>query len=281
VAQAAAAAALIDELDVDLVHDHSLAGPLTARGRLVPTVVTVHMRPTGDYVPYFRSLDRTAELVAISDAQRALLPDVNWAGTVHNAIDVASYPFRPDKDDYVLWIGRFVEMKAPHLAIDVARAAGRRIVLAGKCSEPREKAFFEAEVAPRLGPDVEYVGEADGDLKRQLYAGARCLVFPLQWEEPFGLVMVEAMACGTPVVALRRGAVPEIVPHAEGGFVIDDLEDMPRAVVDADGIDPFECRRIVEERFDLPVMAAGYERLYRQILDARSSRGRLREVMGA
>jgi glycosyltransferase involved in cell wall biosynthesis len=281
VAQAAAAAALIDELDVDLVHDHSLAGPLTARGRLVPTVVTVHMRPTGDYVPYFRSLDRTAELVAISDAQRALLPDVNWAGTVHNAIDVASYPFRPDKDDYVLWIGRFVEMKAPHLAIDVARAAGRRIVLAGKCSEPREKAFFEAEVAPRLGPDVEYVGEADGDLKRQLYAGARCLVFPLQWEEPFGLVMAEAMACGTPVVALRRGAVPEIVPHAEGGLVIDDLDDMPRAVVEADGLDPFECRRIVEERFDLPVMAAGYERLFREILDARSSRGRLREVMGA
>lgn len=281
VAQAAAAAALIDELDVDLVHDHSLAGPLTARGRVIPTVVTVHMRPTGDYVPYFRSLDRTAELVAISDAQRALLPGVNWAGTIHNAIDVASYEVREDKDDYVLWIGRFIEMKAPHLAIDVARAAGRRIVLAGKCSEPRERAFFEAEVAPRLGPDVEYVGEADAATKRELYAGARCLVFPLQWEEPFGLVMVEAMACGTPVVALRRGAVPELVPHGVGGFVVDDLEDMAKAVVEAEDLDPFDCRRIVEERFDLPVMAAGYERLFEDVLGARSARGRLRHVMGA
>lgn len=281
VAQAAAAAALIDELDVDLVHDHSLAGPLTARGRVVPTVVTVHMRPTGDYVPYFRSLDHTAELVAISDAQRALLPEANWAGTVHNAIDVPSYPVREHKDDYVLWIGRFVEMKAPHLAIDVARAAGRRIVLAGKCSEPREKAFFDAEVAPRLGPDVEYVGEADADTKRELYAGARALVFPLQWEEPFGLVMVEAMACGTPVVALRRGAVPELVPHGEAGLVVDELDDMAQAVVDAEDLDPLTCRRVAEERFDLPVMAAGYEDVYDQVLGARSARDRLRRAMGA
>ena len=271
VAQAAAAAALIDELDVDLVHDHSLAGPLTARGRVVPTVVTVHTRPTGDYVPYYRSLHRTAELVAISDAQRALLPGVNWAATVHNAIDVPSYPVRVDKDDYVLWIGRFVEMKAPHLAIDIARAAGRRIVLAGKCSEPREKAFFDAEITPRLGPDVDYVGEADATLKRELYAGARCLVFPLQWEEPFGLVMVEAMACGTPVVALRRGAVPEVVPHGIGGYIVNHLDDMPAAVAAADAQDPLACRRVAEYRFDLPVMAAGYEALYEGILDARSA----------
>lgn len=276
VAQAAAAAALIDDLDVDLVHDHSLAGPLSARGRVAPTVVTVHVRPTGDYARYYRWLDRTADLVAISEAQRALLPGVNWAGTVHNAIDVPSYPVREDKDDYVLWIGRFLEIKAPHLAIDVARAAGRRIVLAGKCSEPSEKAFFEAEVAPRLGPDVEYVGEAGADLKRELYAGARCLVFPLQWEEPFGLVMIEAMACGTPVVALRRGAVPELVPHGEGGLVVDELEDMAEAVVEADGLDPLVCRRIAEERFDLPVMAAGYEQLYEDVLGARIPRDRLR-----
>jgi glycosyltransferase involved in cell wall biosynthesis len=276
VAQAAAAAALIDDLDVDLVHDHSLAGPLSARGRTAPTVVTVHVRPTGDYARYFRWLGRTADLVAVSGAQRALLPGVNWAGTVHNAIDVPTFPVREVKDDYVLWVGRFVEIKAPHLAIDVARAAGRRIVLAGKCSEPAEKAFFEAEVAPRLGPDVEYVGEAGADLKRELYAGARCLVFPLQWEEPFGLVMAEAMACGTPVVALRRGAVPEVVPHGAGGLVVDELGDMARAVVEADGLDPLVCRRIAEERFDLPVMAARYEQLYEDVLGARVPRDRLR-----
>ncbi|MGF1663189.1 MAG: glycosyltransferase family 4 protein [Kineosporiaceae bacterium] len=267
VVQAAAAAAIVAELDVDLVHDHSLAGPLMARGRHVPTLATVHSRPTGDYAEYYRWLDRTVGFVAVSDSQRSLLPEAHWVGRVHNAIDVPSFPFREAKDDYVLWIGRFVEMKAPHLAIDAARAAGRRIVLAGKCSEPRERAFFEAEVAPRLGPDVEYVGEADAALKRELYSRARCLVFPLQWEEPFGMVMAEAMACGTPVVALRRGAVPEVVEHGVGGLVVDDLDAMAGAIHAADDLDPEGCRRLVQERFDLPVMADGYERVYRDVLD--------------
>jgi glycosyltransferase involved in cell wall biosynthesis len=266
VVQAAAAAAIVAELDVDLVHDHSLAGPLLARGRVVPTLVTVHSRPTGDYAEYYRWLDRTVGLVSVSDAQRTLLPEANWVGRVHNAIDVPSFPFREAKDDYVLWIGRFVEMKAPHLAIDAARAAGRRIVLAGKCSEPREKAFFEAEVAPRLGPDVEYVGEAGADLKRELFAGARCLVFPLQWEEPFGMVMAESMACGTPVVALRRGAVPEVVEHGVSGLVVDDLTAIPAAIHAAEGLDPAACRKVVADRFDLPVMADGYEQVYRETL---------------
>jgi glycosyltransferase involved in cell wall biosynthesis len=267
VIHAAATAALLEKLDVDVVHDHSLAGPLLARGRTAPTMVTMHGPVTGEHGDFMRWLGDTVHVVAISDAQCRLNPDINWAGRVHNAIDVASFPFRTEKDDYVLWLGRFSPDKGPGLAIDAARAAGKRIVLAGKCSEPDEKAFFDAEITDRLGPDVDYVGEADAVLKRELLAGAQALVFPLQWEEPFGMVMIEAMACGTPVVALSRGSVPEVVAHGVAGLVVDDYADFPAALHAAADVDPASCRRHAEAHFDLPVMAAGYERLYRALAD--------------
>ena len=215
----AAADVAIRALDVDVVHDNSLAGPLLARGRDVPTVVTMHGPVTGRQGEYYERLGRAVHLVAISEAQRRINPRLHWVDTVHNAIDVRSFPFRARKDDYVLWLGRFSPDKGAHIAIDAARAAGRRIVLAGKLNEAPERAYFEEAVRPRLGPDAEYVGEADATLKRELFAGARCLVFPIQWEEPFGMVMIEAMACGTPVVATRRGSVPEVVAHGETGLL--------------------------------------------------------------
>jgi glycosyltransferase involved in cell wall biosynthesis len=269
VIHAAAAAALLDGLDVDVVHDHSLAGPLLARGRQVPTVATMHGPVLGDEGQYFRWLGDTVNVVAISDAQRRLEPRLNWVGRVHNAIDVDSFPFRETKDDYLLWLGRFSADKGPHLAIDAARAIGRRIVLAGKCSEPAEQAFFDAEIAGRLGPGVEYVGEADATRKRELLAGARALAFPLQWEEPFGMVMIEAMACGTPVVAMRRGSVPEVVTHGESGLVVDDYADFPAALLAADDLDPAACREHARAEFGLEVMAAGYERIYRALVNSR------------
>ena len=262
---AAATAEILDGLDVDVVHDHSLAGPLLARGRSVPTVVTMHGPVDGEQGEYYSQLGPSVHVVAISDAQRRLNPDINWVGTVHNAIDVDSYPFRSAKDDYVLWLGRFHPEKGPHLAIDAARRAGRRIVLAGKRIEPAEKAFFEAEIAHRLGPGVEYVGEADADLKRELYAGAESFLFPLQWDEPFGMVMIEAMACGTPVVALRRGSVPEVVAHGISGLVVDHPDELPAALDAVRSIDPERCRAHVVSRFSTPIMTAGYERIYRDV----------------
>ncbi|NHC15094.1 glycosyltransferase family 4 protein [Motilibacter sp. E257] len=267
VIHAAGAAAALDGLDVDIVHDHTLAGPLLARGRDVPTVVTMHGPVDGEQGEYFARLGETVDVVAISDAQRRLNPGINWVGRVHNAIDVSSFPFQPDKDDYLLWLGRFSPDKGAHLAIDAARKAGRWIVLAGKCSEPAEKAYFESEIAPRLGEDVEYVGEADASFKRQLLAGAAALAFPVQWEEPFGMVMIEAMACGTPVVALRRGSVPEVVDHGVSGLIVDDYAGFADALRTADGLDPLRCRQQAQRRFDLPVMAAGYERVYRALVE--------------
>lgn len=267
VIQAAAADVVVRGLEVDLVHDHTLAGPLLARGRRVPTVVTMHGAVDGRQGQYVALLGASVHVVAISEAQRRLNRALHWLATVHNAVDVRSFPYRATKDDYVLWVGRFCPDKGAHLAIDAARAAGRRIVLAGKASEPHERVYFEQAVRPRLGRTAEYVGEADAELKRALYAGARCLIFPVQWEEPFGMVMIEAMACGTPVVAMRRGSVPEVVSHGVSGLVVDRLDEVPAAVLQAEGLDPEAARAHVAERFDLPVMAAGYEHAYCRALE--------------
>jgi len=204
VMHAAAAAAALQDLDVDVVHDHTLAGPLLAPGRDIPTVVTMHGPVDGELGEYYATLGNTLDVVAISDSQRSINPRLNWVGTVHNAIDVSSFPFQERKSDYVLWLGRFNEDKGAHLAIEAAREAGIKLVLAGKCNEDAERDYFDAYVAPHLGPEVRYVGEADAEFKRELLGSARSLVFPIQWDEPFGMVMIEAMACGTTVVALRR-----------------------------------------------------------------------------
>lgn len=271
VVHAAAAARALDELDLDIVHDHSLAGPLLARGREIPTVATMHGPVAGDNGDYFARLGRSVDLVAISHAQRHQAPRLNWVGTVHNAIDLPTFPYRADKDRDLLWIGRFSPDKGAHLAIDAARAAGRRILLAGKCKEPAERAYFEDAVRPRLGPDAEYVGEADATRKRELFARAAALLFPIQWEEPFGMVMIEAMACGTPVIATRRGSVPEVVDDGRTGFVVDDVAGMAAAIARVDDLDPAVCRAHVATHFDLPVMAAGYERIYRMLVEGSRS----------
>jgi glycosyltransferase involved in cell wall biosynthesis len=263
VLHAARAAAALRGLDVDIVHDHSLGGPLLAVGRRAPTVVTMHGPVDGELGDYFAALGDAVGVVAISAAQQALRPELNWVGTVHNAIDVASFPFQARKGEFVLWLGRFNQDKGAHLAIDAARAAGLPIVLAGKCNEPEEHAYFEREIAPRIGPGVRYVGEADAAAKRKLFAEARALAFPIQWEEPFGMVMIEALACGTPVVALRRGSVPEVVTHGRSGLIVDHPAQLADALRAVETLDPIQCRREAEARFDLPAMARGSERIYR------------------
>jgi glycosyltransferase involved in cell wall biosynthesis len=262
---AAAAARLLADLDADIVHDHSLAGPLTAAGRAVPTVATAHGPMDGDLAEYYRQFGDTVSLVAISEAQRALAPDLNWVATVYNGVDVNTFPFRDVKEDWVLFIGRFVEEKGAHLAVDAARAAGKRIVLAGKVHEPAEQEYFDEAVRPRLGRDAEYVGEVDAATKRELYAKAACLLFPVRWPEPFGMVMVEAMACGTPVVALEHGSVPEVIVDGTTGIVCATAGELPAAIAKAERLQPAACREHVARHFDLAIMAAGYETVYRQI----------------
>lgn len=268
VVHAARVACILDGLAVDVIHDHTLAGPLLARGRLTPTLVTVHGPADGEPGHYYQALGDTVGLVAISDAQRSRAPQLSWLATVHNAIRVDTFPFQSDKEPFALFLGRFHPDKAPHLAIDAARAARLPIVLAGKCTEPVERAYFDEHVAPKLGTDTTLFGVADATAKRDLLARAACLLFPICWEEPFGLVMIEAMACGTPVVGLRRGSAPEVVVDGRTGVLVDDPADLATAIGQARYLDPRHCRQHVAAHFATSVMAAGYEAAYHQALAA-------------
>jgi glycosyltransferase involved in cell wall biosynthesis len=272
----AAFAQFLTTLEVDIVHDHSLAGPLLAFGRDMPTIVTAHGPTEGEFGIYYSLISSAVSLVAISESQRRMAPDLSWVATVHNAIWVDEYPYRTDKEDFVLWLGRASPDKGAHLAIDVAREAGVRIVLAGKCAEPEEEAYFEKEIEPRLGAGAEWTGEANAVRKKELLSAARCLLFPLQWHEPFGIVMVEAMACGTPVVALNKGSVPEVVEDGVTGFVCDDLSGCAEALGHLGGIDPAACRKRAEAKFDVERMVAGYEDVYLRVLEGDISSGSTR-----
>jgi len=266
VVHALLAAEHLDKLEVDVVHDHCLGGPLTAGWRRAPTVLTAHGPVSGELRTYYQSLSARMGMVAISERQRATGHGLSWLATVYNAIPVYEYPLETEKEDFCLFLGRMSPEKAPDLAIQAARVAGRRIVVAAKCNEPGEKRYFEERVRPLLGRDAEWFGEADSEQKKDLLARASCLVFPIQWDEPFGIVMVEAMACGTPVVALRAGSVPEVVADGVTGFICDEARELPSAINRAGGLDPKACRQWVFDRFDVPDMVEGYEAAYRRAL---------------
>jgi glycosyltransferase involved in cell wall biosynthesis len=255
---------LIDEGGFDVVHDHTTVGVVSAPRRRVPTVATVHGCPTGETFDYLRSVDPVVALVAISHAQRRLGAGLPWTATIHNGLKSAG-PAKPATGDGpVLWLARFNPDKGPDLAIEACREAGLPLVLAGKCSEPEERDYLDDVIRPMLHPGVELITNPDARTYRDLLGCARSLLLPVRWEEPFGLVMLEAMAAGTPVVALRRGAVPEVVRPGETGLICDDPRELPGALRAAAGIDPAACARHVADAFSADLMAGRYEQLYRR-----------------
>src|SRR5436309_14876559 len=193
-----------------------------------------------------------------------------FAGVAYNAIDVASFPFQNQKQDYILFLSRMSPEKGPTLAIEVARRTGRRLVMAGKV-DAKDRDFFTREVQPLIdGEHIVFMGEADAVLKRELYREASGVVMPIEWDEPFGLVMPEAMACGTPVIVFNRGAASEIVEHGETGFLVDSVDEMVDAVDHVHTIDADFCRTRAEERFDAPIMARRYLEIYQSMIESRS-----------
>ena len=259
--------------EFDLLHDHT--GPVGASIGAMSGSHTIHTLH-GPFIEQTKMLySRIARrhwFVAISQSQRAMgPPNLRWAGVVYNGIPMDRYPFRKDKDDFLFFLGRADEEKAPHLAIEAARRADRRLVMCVTTKNEREQAYWAESVEPLLSDDVEVLGECDQDQKADLLAKAAALVFPIQWAEPFGLVMTEAMACGTPVLAWRNGSVPEVVEDGVTGFVVASVEELARAVDRVGELDPKAMRARVEERFSAPAMVAGYERVYERVLAGSSS----------
>jgi glycosyltransferase involved in cell wall biosynthesis len=253
-----------DEFDV--IHDHTgLMG--LALGSLLPTplVHTVHGTVDGHPGDLYEQIARIApqaKLISLSLSQREPRPQLPWIANIPNALDLSYYPYRPEQGDYLLFLGRMSPDKGAHRAVTIALEAGLPLKIAGKCAEPAEQAYFDAHVRPHLGGDREYVGEVSHGEKVELLQHARATVFPISWQEPFGLVMIESMACGTPVIATRWGAVPEVIEDGRTGIIVDDWRETAGALEAADALDPAEMRRTVEARFTPERMVADYVAAY-------------------
>jgi glycosyltransferase involved in cell wall biosynthesis len=255
---------MLDEGNYDIVHDHTNAGLLAAIRRGVPTVATVHGSPVGEMGDYLSSIDREVGLVSISHAQRRLNSALPWIATVHNGFVGPDPPKTTPGTGPVLWLARFIGDKGPDLAIEACRQAGMRLVLAGKCNEDVEQQYLDEVVKPMLGPDVEVVVNGGRERIRQLLMDASCLLLPLRWEEPFGMVLVEALASGTPVITLNRGSALEVVAHGKTGFVCEEPAELADALRRVGEIDPAVCAEHVRTQFSPDLMAERYERVYRR-----------------
>jgi glycosyltransferase involved in cell wall biosynthesis len=265
-----------DEFDVIHSHVDCAAFPFGRLRQRPPLVHTLHGRLDPRHLAPFFQYFRDAPLVSVSDDQRRPLArlGLNWVATIHHGLPLDRFPAgRDGQGGYLAFIGRMSPAKRPDLAIEVAKRAGLPLRMAAKV-DPVERDYFAREIEPLLDhPLVEFIGEIDDARKAAFLGDARCLLFPIDWPEPFGLVVVEALACGTPVVARPCGAVPELVRDGETGYLADTLEELVRAVKRIDLIDRARCRRHVEARFSVAAMADRYEAVYRGLVGERR-RGR-------
>ena len=261
--------------EFDVVHDHTGLLGLSLLGLAgAPLVHTVHGPLTGDPGRIYRAACGAVAspgLVSLSRSQRRPAPDLPWLANVPNAIDVAKFPHDRRGADDLVFLGRMTPDKGAHRAIEVARRAGRRLRIAAKCREPAEHDYFLQYIEPELDDQIQYLGEVGHAQRNELLCGARALLFPIDWEEPFGLAMVEAMACGTPVIATNRGSVPEVVTHGRTGIVVDTLDEMVAAVDAVEVLDRAVIRREVEERFSVDRMVDGYLDVYEIVADLREA----------
>lgn len=262
--------------DRDVIHDHTLLGPLWAYSEHVatPLVTTNHGEFTPELTALYRSVAQRSAVVAISHHQRSTAPEVPVAAVIHHGIDVDHVPVGRGDGGYVLFLGRMHPDKGVHRAIEVANAAGRRLLIAAKMWEPVERRYYAERVAPLLGPDVVYLGQVGARDKYELLGGAEALVNPIRWPEPFGLVMIEALATGTPVLAFAEGAAPEIVDHGTTGFLCVDEAEMVAHLAEVDTIDRSACRRAAEDRFSTRRMVRDHVALYREVIRRARATGR-------
>ncbi len=253
--------------DADVVHDHTLVGPLYAAAfPRLPVVTTNHGPFNAELVDLYRVVAARVPLIAISQHHASTAGGVPIAAVIHHGVDLAEYPTGPGGGGYAAFLGRMHPGKAPHLAAEVARRAGMPLRIAAKMREPEERAYFEAKVRPLLGGDVTYLGELDREDKLHLLAEADCLLNPIAWPEPFGMVMIEALACGTPVVTTPFGAAPEIVEDGVVGFVRADGPGLVDALGRVSEIDRTACRARVEAHFSMARVVAQHVAVYERAI---------------
>jgi glycosyltransferase involved in cell wall biosynthesis len=253
--------------DCDIVHDHTLVGPAWALACGHRRVVTTCHGPfAGELRAIYRRYGERLPVVAISRDQAARAPEIAIDRVIHHGLDIDQFPVGRGDGGYLLFLGRMVPDKGVREAALLARSARRPLVIAAKMREPCERAYFAEQVRPLLGDDIVFVGEAANGTKLNLLAGAAALLNPIRWPEPFGLVMTEALACGTPVLTRRAGAAPEIVDDGVTGFLCADDAALVQAIERVDELDRAKCRAAVVERFSTERMVGSYIALYRDVM---------------
>ncbi|MGH8002928.1 MAG: glycosyltransferase family 4 protein [Brasilonema sp.] len=261
--------------EFDIIHSHVGIWTLQlASIASTPTVHTLHGAFTNDSSKVY-TLYQTQPYISISDAQRQT--DLNYVSTVYNGIKIEDYPFvaQPKEPPYLVFLGRFSPEKGPQHAIAIAKQAGWHLKMAGKV-DVVDTEFFEKEIAPFIdGEQIEFLGEVDHAAKVELLGNASMTLFPITWREPFGLVMIESMATGTPVIAINMGSVPEVIAHGKTGFVCQSYEQMAQMIPAALELNRQTCREYVENRFTVSQMVDSYEAVYEQILKGRTHRNGL------
>ena len=249
--------------DFDLIHNHFDFLPLTYSGLVqTPTLTTIHGFSSASILPVYQKYNGRAHYVAISEADKS--PELDYIATIHHGIDISQFPFFDSHGEYLLFFGRIHPEKGTHEAIQVARRAGRKLVIAGIV---QDREYFDTQVQPYIdGVNVEYLGAVGAAQRPEVLGRALALLHLISFDEPFGLSVVESMACGTPVIAFRRGSMPEIIRHRETGYIVADIDGAVDAVDSVLSIDRNTCRQDAERCFSHTRMAADYASVYEKIL---------------
>lgn len=257
----------ISQNNYDIIHDHTWKEGLCSAAFIdTPTVHTIH-GPLDDKRFYSLFTNRHGiHFTTVSKFQQTRAPELNYVGVVYNSVDIHKYPYIKDKEDFFCYMGRFNSEKSPHLACKAAKELGLKLYLAGKINEKSEREYFDNHIKPYLNDKIVYLGEVDEEKKIELFSKSKGFLYPLMWDEPFGITLIEALACGTPVVTFRRGATPEIVEHEVTGYVVDSMDEFLDGIRSIDRIDPKQCRERAENMFSVETMVERYERIYTKVL---------------
>jgi glycosyltransferase involved in cell wall biosynthesis len=256
--------------DFDIVHDHTIMGPVYAEHITnQPVVTTIHGPFNDELTDIYERVANRVPIIAISHAQHAVVPQIPIGAVIHHGVDAADFPIGTGKGGFGLFLGRMSPDKGAHRAVVAAQKAGIPLMMIGKMREAWEFEYFEEYVKPSLSADIQYLGEVPHEHKLELLADAAAMLFPIRWNEPFGMVMIEAMACGTPVIAFPEGAAPEVVEHGRTGFLVDNEDEMAEAIGKLGEINRADCRAAVEGYFSTDRMVKEHIALFEDVLAKR------------
>jgi glycosyltransferase involved in cell wall biosynthesis len=254
--------------EFDVIHDHNwyLSLP-TANLSQTPTVMTLHGPLTNENRSTFEAMDNI-NYVSISKSQTFGAPNLNYTGTVYNGLNMDHYPVSKKDGGYLLFVGRIAREKGVHIAIEMAQKLNLPLIIAAKVDKiiPEDVRYFNQLIKPKLSDQIRWIGEIEEEERNELMSKALCFLHPVTWREPFGLTLIESMACGAPVVAFNLGSIPEIITEGKTGFIVSTKDEMLQAIKNIKKIDRLECSRITKEKFSARNMAKGYEEVYAKVM---------------